>query len=172
LNPPRNKPNAFFGPPEPEPAVRGKPSSPTVYLGGEAHFIVGSGIVRVSCCDERAAKRIFWFRKICIGAAVGFSAGGGVVAGLSGENCRGVNYEGWFLETGVSAGPIDIGADIGYRDLPGSALGPLPPLPGDLSGVVEGGGSKGLGLEAKATWCYYKLYYERHEQNGCACPKK
>ncbi|MCF7669660.1 MAG: RHS repeat-associated core domain-containing protein [Verrucomicrobia bacterium] len=144
----------------------------TSYVEEEQHFIIGSGFTRVFCCDENYNKRIFWYRKICFGAAVGFCSGGGkIVSGMSGKDCRGQNYEGWVFEGGVSLGPVGIGGDVGYQDFPGTQDWLLPP-PGDYSGVNEFGFGAGMGLPkpglmVKATWCRYTLFYEKRVPCGC-----
>jgi len=157
--PPNSGQSPLYGPPAPEPRMsadgRGLPS----FVSEEQHFFVGSGFTRVSCCDENYSKRIFWYRKICFGGAIGFGAGGGaVISGLSGKNCRGKNYEGWFYEFGGSFGPLSGGADIGYND------------DGDLSGVNELAGGVGAsppGVMIKSTWCYYTLFSEKTVPCGC-----
>ena len=129
------------------------------FVGEEQHFIIGSGFTRASCCDENKTKRIFWYRKICIGGAIGFGAGAGaVITGFSGKNCRGSNYEGWFYELGGSIGPVSGGVDVGYTS------------GGDFSGVNEVGGGLGMsppGVMFKSTWCYYTLFSEKHIPCGC-----
>jgi RHS repeat-associated protein len=121
----------------------------TRFGGGEAHFIVGMGFSVVKCKDECGKWRAFHYWKWCFGAAAGFSGGGGIVFGMNGKNCRSETYEGWFGEVGGSLGPVSGGADVGYDN-----AGPLG-LPWHPTGVIEGSGSVGLGIEGKATLCWY-----------------
>ena len=129
----------------------GRPSgnAPANYFGGEGHFFLGAGLTTLTCTDNCGKRQTFRFWKICFGGAIGFSGGGGLVAGVNGKNCSADNYKGWFYEAGASYGYGSAGGDVGYND-----DGPLG-LPGSTSGVVEGGIGGGLGAKVKSTWCYY-----------------
>ena len=130
------------------------------YSGAELHCILGTGVSKVSCCDENKDRRTMTFLKVCpMGAAVGASFSSGNVASLSGTRCRAKNYEGWFLEFGATGGPMGVGMDIGYND-----ISPSIKIPSTPSGVVEGGLSGGVGVAIKATWCRYWLINETVEK--------
>ena len=86
--------------------------------------------------------------------------------GVSGSNCKPETYAGWFLEGGVSIGPLGLGVDVGFNeDGP-----PLPPPlqgifgakngPGSPSGVYEGGAGISGGAPGKLGYCYYVLIKE------------
>ncbi len=56
--------------------------------GWEAHFIVGVGQFRISCCDEELnVEVIHQYRKICVGAAFDLSYGAGQTSGTGGKSC-------------------------------------------------------------------------------------
>jgi hypothetical protein len=155
-NPPQYYPNGQYDPVWPPQAP---PYDGSDFFGGEAHFFVGFGFSSVSCCDENKARRIFKYRKVCIGGAIGIGAGGGtVVSGFSGTKCRGENYAGWFYELGGSVGWVGAGVDVGYTG------------GGDFSGVNAVGGGLGKspkGVYFKSTWCYYTLISEKAIPCGC-----
>ncbi len=126
-------------------------------VGGEAHFFVGGGFTRVSCCDENGDKHLMWFSKVCIGGAVGVGGGGAYVTGLSGSRCRRENYEGWFYEAGYSVGSVGGNLNVGVN---GSGY----------SGVNEIGGGPGKslpGVKFKSTWCYYIFIDQSVQKCGC-----
>lgn len=77
------------------------------------------------------------FAKVCVGLAVGGSAGAGVVDGIDGASCNPDIYDEWFFETGVAVGQVGASVDIS--------------LP---FGVTEGGYTAGLGAQI-GSFCYY-----------------
>lgn len=144
----------FMTPPE-----KAKPSSPGPGLtdlggavaGADAHFFVGGGGATVFCKDKNCKLRVMTFYNLCIGGAVG-AAYTPMLVNMSGENCEPSSFEGWFFESGVSAGIVGVGWDLGYSPMePGSMF------PGAPNGIVEGGAGPSYGGQIKATWCYYWL---------------
>jgi RHS repeat-associated protein len=119
------------------------------FYGGEGHFFGGGGLTSVTCRDKCGNPQTFRYWKVCFGAAIGFSGGGGGVIGMDGDNCNADRYKGWFFELGASAGYASAGVDIGYND-----DGPFG-FAGSLSGVGEASIGGGFGAKGKATWCYY-----------------
>jgi RHS repeat-associated protein len=121
---------------------------PNPYYGGEGHFFLGGGLTSITCTTECGKKQTFRYWKVCLGAAVGASASGGVTGGLEGKSCRQENYAGYFYEAGVATGYAGTSLDIGYT-------GQFGHIPDGLSGVKETGAGLGLGVLFKSTWCYY-----------------
>jgi hypothetical protein len=140
---------------------RGKLTQPpSTYWGWEAQVGYGRGRTSFTCTDECGKKHTYIYKKICVGAAFGFSVGVGTVSGTSGTKCRPENYAGWFLETGLSAGPLSGGLDFGFNEDGMPIPGTSHKLPGSSSDVHEGGGGLGVGAMAKLSYCYYILIKE------------
>jgi len=143
---------------------------PTTFYGAEFQFFGGFGMANVTCCDEKLIQHKMTFYKVCIGLDVGIAGSGGGVEGMDGPSCKPESYSGWFFETGISIPGWGVGADFGYNDMwKDDKDNFLPPLPGDRSDVVEGGGGPSVGLPVKLTWCRYYLLDEVTDE--CACRK-
>lgn len=133
------------------------PLNPTLYYGAEAHLLIGGGLAAVSCVDKCGVRHIFRYYKLCGGAAVGASFGGGALRNMTGETCKPETYEGWFAEFGVSTpgyGGVELG--FGYKKDGRPTLAGWPNLPGTRSYVDQLSGGLSLGVKAKGSICYYK----------------
>ena len=119
------------------------PANPPALYGG---ITVGAGVTGgatvVSCCDENDDFNIFFYTKICrSGFGAGVTVGAGHVTNFEGSKCRIENYEGPFIEFGVSYGvgpAFDLGTDFS----------------GNPTGVNDVGGSVGTGFTFAI--CFYK----------------
>jgi RHS repeat-associated protein len=111
--------------------------------GFEGHVIIGLGVYEVACRTENNKRLLHYYVKVCFGAAVGASAGLGIASNCDEASCS--NPPKHLLGGELGAAyvlSLDTGASV---DTAGSGLS------------ISGGGSAGIGLEAKATACYYSL---------------
>ena len=132
-------------------------SSSATYSGWEMVGFVGGGYTVVEYCDGNLLKRMM-FIKLCVGAQMGSGFSAGKVVNTNGGSCNADAYKGWFLETAGGEG-AGVEFDIGYDD---SNWG----LPGEPTGVVEGGANISGGLTPfSSKWCYYIFVSE--ETIGC-----
>ena len=85
--------------------------------------------------------------KVCLGAAVGWSAGVGWVSNSGGKSCSNPPKRMLGVEFGVTKGPVS--GDVGISfDTGGKGA--------SVSGGIGSGGK--LGSKAKVTACYYQRF--------------
>ena len=89
----------------------------------------------------------------------GVSFSVGHVRNFTGKQCNSKNYEGAFIEIGVTYG-VGAGYDIGFD------YGK-----GDFTGVNDEGLSIGK-PGFKLAWCHYKLLWQTKIDEGCKCEKE
>ncbi len=145
------------------------PPSNASYWGYEALFFVGSGESTVSCCDKEKTKHTFIYEKECYGFGIG--AGiilAGEIKGM--EKCDFKDYEGWFLEFGLSAGVLSAGIDLSYQNSTITLPFINKPAPNifKLGKVTEAGIGGGIGVEGKAMFCWY-TYKGDKDTVKCGC---
>ena len=114
------------------------------YWGYEWNIIYGEGHTVVVCQEECGKERKMLFEKVCFGAAFGISGGGGIIAGLDGEECKPETYEDWFFEAGFNTPYGGWSIDVGIFPF----------------GVVESGPTIGMGGQF-GSFCKYTYVGDR-----------
>src|SRR5262249_40357301 len=89
---------------------------PSYYWGWEANVIYGLGRTSFTCKDECGKKHTYVYKKVCVDLAIGGGVGAGMVQGTNRSKCKSENYAGWFLEGGLSAGPLGGSFDLGFNE--------------------------------------------------------
>lgn len=129
------------------------------YRSVEGHYYVGGdGVMEVECCTEDGKGQKHLYVKVCLGAALGVSGGGGKISNSDGKSCSNPPKN-------LLGG--EIGATYG-----GGAEGSVS-VDTDGSGASAAGGwdlcGGKIGLSFKATACYYRLINTIPSDKDCGC---
>ncbi len=143
---------------ENNPVNRIDPFGLATYRGVEGHYYVaGGGVMEVECCTENGKRRKHLYVKVCLGAALGVSGGGGNISNSDGKSCSNPPKN-------LLGG--EIGASYG-----GGAEGSISVDTGGSGASASGGWDLGgkIGLSVKATACYYRLVNTIPSDKDCGC---
>jgi RHS repeat-associated protein len=119
----------------------------------DAGVLVGVGVAKVWCCDDKGASHSVLLQKSCYGVLAGVSVAAHALSNISGSNCP-TAYTGWFFEWGAGIGVAGVGGAIGVGTT-------------DPARVGAGGGYVGLGIPVEAKLCKYTLVDDIVKPCGC-----
>jgi len=128
------------------------------YKSVEGHYVLGAGLLEISCCTENGKGLKHLYIKVCLGVAVEVSGSIGMASNSDGKSCSNPpkNMLGGELGAGYGFGVEgSVAVDMGGSGA--SAAG----------GLDAGAGAVAMGV--KATACYYRLVSTIPSDKKCEC---